>query len=229
VGEGAGQAGWDFFVSYTQADQAWAEWVAWVLEDDGHRVLIQAWDFVAGSNWVQRMRDGVAGAERTIAVVSPDYVESEFGTAEWEAAWRADPLGAKRKLLTVRVAECEWTDLLAQVTGVSVVGVSEAEALARLRSMVAGALTGRVKPAVKPPYPGDGRAVPGRPLFPAALPRVWKVPPRNPNFTGRGGELAALTAALATSSTVTVYAVHGRRGGQDAAGHPVRVGACHRL
>ena len=32
--------GWDFFVSYTQTDRAWAEWIAWVLEEDGHRVLV---------------------------------------------------------------------------------------------------------------------------------------------------------------------------------------------
>src|SRR6185437_6144712 len=99
------------------ADAAWAEWIAWVLEEDGHRVLIQAWDFVAGDNWVQRMREGVAGAARTVAILSTDYLESEFGTAEWEAAWRADPLGARRKLLTVKVADCEWPDLLASVVG----------------------------------------------------------------------------------------------------------------
>ncbi|MGH4014617.1 MAG: TIR domain-containing protein [Pseudonocardiaceae bacterium] len=27
-------AAWDFFVSYTQADRAWAEWIAWLLEED---------------------------------------------------------------------------------------------------------------------------------------------------------------------------------------------------
>jgi hypothetical protein len=47
---------WDFFVSYTQADREWAEWIAWVLEEDGYRVLIQAWDFVPGSNWIERMQ-----------------------------------------------------------------------------------------------------------------------------------------------------------------------------
>ena len=106
---------WDFFISYTQADRAWAEWIAWLLEEDHHRVLIQAWDFVGGSNWVQRMRDGVSGAERTVAVLSPDYLESEFGTAEWEAAWSADPLSAGRKLLTVQIKECERPDFLSQI------------------------------------------------------------------------------------------------------------------
>ena len=38
-----GVTGWDFFVSYTQADRGWAEWIAWQLEEDGYRVLLQAW------------------------------------------------------------------------------------------------------------------------------------------------------------------------------------------
>lgn len=75
--------GWDFFISYTQADRAWAEWIAWVLEEDGHKILVQAWDFAPGSNWIQGMQAGVTRAARTIAVLSPAYLESEYGTAEW--------------------------------------------------------------------------------------------------------------------------------------------------
>ena len=62
--------GWDFFISYTQADQAWAEWISWQLEAAGYRVLVQAWDFVPGTNWIQSMQEGVTRAERTIAVLS---------------------------------------------------------------------------------------------------------------------------------------------------------------
>jgi hypothetical protein len=76
---------WDFFVSYTQADRAWAEWIAWLLEEDGSRVLVQAWDMVAGTNWISHMDQGVARAARTVAVLSPDYCSSVYGTAEWQA------------------------------------------------------------------------------------------------------------------------------------------------
>lgn len=55
AGSARDEPAWDFFVSYTQADQAWAEWIAWLLEEDGYRVLVQAWDMVAGSNWISRM------------------------------------------------------------------------------------------------------------------------------------------------------------------------------
>src|SRR5262249_8408630 len=41
---GSAGEGWDFFVSYAQADRGWAEWIAWQLEQDGYQVLIQAWD-----------------------------------------------------------------------------------------------------------------------------------------------------------------------------------------
>jgi hypothetical protein len=87
MSEGTGVGEWDFFVSYTHADRAWAEWIAWQLEDDGYRVLIQAWDMVPGSNWTHRMQEGVRQASRTTAVLSVAYLDSVFATAEWEAAW----------------------------------------------------------------------------------------------------------------------------------------------
>ena len=230
VAEGEARAGRDFFVSYTQADRAWAEWIAWLLEEDGHSVLIQAWDFVAGDNWVQRMRDGVAGSERTIAVLSPDYLESEYGTAEWEAAWAADPLGARRKLLTVMVRETEWPDLLGQVVGVKLYGVAEGQARARLRTMVAGALTGRAKPATVP-FPGAERVVPNQPVFPPSgtdrdqqapagsaprlpgrLPPIWNVQQRNPAFVGRDAALAELRDQLLAGGTAVARALRGMGG-----------------
>jgi TIR domain len=35
----------DFFVSFTQADRAWATWIAWALEGAGYSVFFQDWDF----------------------------------------------------------------------------------------------------------------------------------------------------------------------------------------
>ncbi len=203
---------WDFFVSYTQADRAWAEWIAWILLQDDHQVLIQAWDFVPGSNWVQGMQAGTRDATRTIAVLSPDYLKSEFGGAEWQAAWQSDPDGRRRKLLIVRVADCDLPGLLAGVVRVDLFGLPEATAKARLRGMVSGAITGIVRPSTPPGFPGAPTAIPRPARFPGALPETWKVPARNPNFTDRDQELNELKHALAAGSAVTVHSVHGMFG-----------------
>jgi tetratricopeptide (TPR) repeat protein len=207
-----GTAEWDFFVSYTQADRAWAEWIAWELEQDGHRVLVQAWDFVPGSDWIQSMQSGVTRAARTLAVLSGAYLTSVFGGLEWQAAMAADPMGAHRKLLTVRVQDCDRPGLLGQVAGIDLFGVAEVKAKARLRNMVARALAGRGKPDESPPFPPSARAMPREARFPGALPEVWNVPTRNPHFTGRASALSELAAALAADATVTVTAVRGMGG-----------------
>ena len=199
-------------MSYTQADRSWAEWIAWVLEEDGHQVLVQAWDFVPGTNWIQGMQAGTADAARTIAVLSPDYLESVYGSAEWQAAWASDPDGAGRKLLTVRVKDCERPGLLGGVVGRDLFGLDENAAKSRLRTMVSAAIAGRAKPGEAPGFPGAGRAMPREPRFPGAMPRVWKVPARNPNFTGRDLDLDAVARVLVARPAVTVHSVRGLGG-----------------
>jgi hypothetical protein len=86
--------GWDFFVSYTKTDREWAEWIAWILEENHYRVLIQAGDIVPGANWIRDMDAGTRKADRTIAVLSDAYLKSEYGMAESLAAWALDPTGS---------------------------------------------------------------------------------------------------------------------------------------
>ncbi|MGH3784113.1 MAG: FxSxx-COOH system tetratricopeptide repeat protein [Pseudonocardiaceae bacterium] len=207
-------AEWDFFVSYTQVDRVWAEWVAWELERDRYRVLIQAWDMVAGANWVNSMQEGVQRAARTIALLSPEYLSSTYGTVEWQAAWRDDPLGEQRKLVVLRVAQCERPGLLGSIVSADLFGLTEAHTRSELRRIIDHVVTGRGKPAQQPSFPGPGRAraVETVPLFPGALPEVWNIPPRNPNFTGRADLLERLHHQLGGGGSVAVHSLHGMGG-----------------
>jgi TIR domain len=81
----------DFFISYTKADQPWAEWIAWKLEEAGYSTVIQAWDFRPGGNFVLEMQKAASGTENTIVVLSPAYLQSEFTQPEWAAAFAQDP------------------------------------------------------------------------------------------------------------------------------------------
>src|SRR4030095_4154095 len=95
----------DYFISYTSVDRAWAEWIAWQLEQAGFSVVLQAWDMVAGREFVHEMQKSSATAKRTISVLSPAYLGSQFGEAEWRIAFASDPSGEQGLLVPVRVAD----------------------------------------------------------------------------------------------------------------------------
>jgi len=99
----------------------------------------------------------------TIAVMSPDYLESRFAADEWSAAFAGDTLlpvrvrPFKDKLLGVRV----YIDLVDQ------------DAAAARAALLEGVKQGRRKPASAPSFPGNKRAQP--PQFPGSLPELWRV------------------------------------------------------
>jgi hypothetical protein len=78
----------DFFISYNNVDRSWAEWIAWQLEEAGDTTILQAWDFRPGSNFVVEMQRAATEAQRTIAVLSPTYLEALYTQPEWAAAFR---------------------------------------------------------------------------------------------------------------------------------------------
>lgn len=159
----------DFFISYSQEDEAWATWIADTLEAGGYTTVIQAWDFRPGSNFVLQMQQATESTRRTIMVLSPHFLASSFVHAEWASAFSQDPQGRESTLVPVRVASCEVSGLLRQVVYIDLVGLSEDDAAERL---LAGLEPGRNKPVSRTPFPG-AVATPQ----PAPLPRgtlAWR-------------------------------------------------------
>ena len=113
----------DFFVSYSPADERWATWLAWQLEAAGYSTLIQAWDFVPGTNFIDFMDRGVRDSSVMLALLSEHYLASRYGTMEWQAAMRTDP----GKLIPVRIGECAPEGLLATLTWIDLLGVTAPE------------------------------------------------------------------------------------------------------
>lgn len=186
----------DFFISYNRADRKWAEWIAWQLEATGQTVVIQAWDFREGGNFVLDMQRALEEAERTLIVLSPDFLKSSFTAPEWAAAFARDPTGSKGLLVPVRVRECQPGGLLAQVVYIDLVGLkSRDEAQKRLLS---GITKGRNKPQQDPGMPPLD---PGSPQAAQAPEPPW---PPSVTLLGRLAGSAFWTAARFVAMTMVL-------------------------
>jgi tetratricopeptide (TPR) repeat protein len=189
----------DFFVSYTGKDKAWAEWIAWQLEHDGYRCLIQAWDFASGGVFPGDMHRALQKSARVIAVLSPAYMESGFCQPEWQAAFAADPTGEKGILVCVRVVNFRPDGLLRGRTYIDLVGLAEADAKTLLITRLT---TGRAKPSAAPSFPGSASST-AAPSFPgggavasvASTTIPHNLPTLQP-FFGREDELRKIADAL---------------------------------
>ena len=122
--------------------------------------MLQAWDFVPGTNFVDFMDRGVADAAAVIAVLSQSYLSSRFGRWEWQAAILANPDNPSAKLITVRVRECSLEGLLSTITYVDLVGPLEEQRARRLLlDRVGHTLAGRAKPDTGPAFPSGAQPV----------------------------------------------------------------------
>jgi hypothetical protein len=202
-------AGVDFFVSYTSADRPWAEWIAWELEHAGYSVFLQAWDVLPGTNFPLAMHGAAQRARRMIAVLSPAFLESPYCAPEWAAAFRADPTGKERKLVPVRVRDCEPGGTLGSVVYVDVVGLSEA---ASRDALLAGVTDSRLKPRAVA-FPGTARGGESeRVRRPEAGAPTFNVPDTTRTFVGHQDQLRRLGERLSRDGAVAItqaQAIHG--------------------
>jgi hypothetical protein len=98
------------------------------------------------------MQKAATEAKRTIAVLSPDYLNAKFTAPEWAAAFAQDPTGEQQLLIPVRVRQVELTGLLLPIVYIDLVGASDVdEAKKRLLD---GVRRSRKKPRTEPAFKG---------------------------------------------------------------------------
>jgi hypothetical protein len=209
----------DFFVSHAGADRAWAEWVAWQLEQAGYTVELDVWDWAAGQNFITAMSDALDRCDRVLALFSAAYFERErYTTEEWSAAALHVPGAADNRLVPVRVEDVppgRVPGVLRPLVFKDLFGVEEGQA----RQTLLEAVKGPQRPDHQPAFPGRGPPAgaatrPGGqgPRLPGSVPRVWNVPARNPGFTGRDGLLVSVRQRLLAGDRAVVQALEGMGG-----------------
>src|SRR4051812_26831914 len=144
------------------------------------------------------MSAALEAADRLLAVCSQAYFASVFGGAELRAAF-AGQAKAEGRIVPVLVEPVALPPLYAPLIHLDLTGLDEAAAAARLRARLTGG-----RPTSAPPFPRAEPAPTDRPGFAGRLPAVWKVPPRNPRFTGRDGMLTELRRRLRAGEATLV-------------------------
>ena len=144
------------FVSYTQPDEAWAEWVRGALEDVGFSAKMQSWDSRAGENFVLWIGRQLSDARWAVCLYSSAYFASHWCTIEWTSAL------ARQTLLPVRLEPVEPPPPLDTISWIDLFDVDETIARKRLakavRSKVLPQLAQKPRGSASPSFPG---AIPG--------------------------------------------------------------------
>jgi hypothetical protein len=173
-GEGAARPE-SFFISYNKADEAWALWCRWALLGAGYGAMCQATDIRPGHDFVAMMHLALNTNDRLLLVLSPDSLASDFVAAEWGAAFADDPAGRKRKLVGVRVRDCQPGGLLKTRVHIDLVGLADEEAA--LSRFLDGLLEKPTSANARPRFPnsvakgGGAVARADGPAFPGGGPR----------------------------------------------------------
>jgi len=89
------------------------------------------------------MQDALNETQKMVLILSEDYLNSSFTTAEWTSVFASDPVAKERKLVPIRVRQCKPEGFLGPLIYLDLIDLSESDAEA--------ALLGRLPTAPSPP------------------------------------------------------------------------------
>jgi hypothetical protein len=105
---------YDVFISHSSADREWVDaWLLPRLEGAGLRVCVDYRDFSAGAARLPSIERAITSSRRTVAVLTPDWLASEWNAFEDILVRSLDPAALRRRLIPVKLKACELPPSLA--------------------------------------------------------------------------------------------------------------------
>lgn len=155
---------YDVFISYSHKDKD-KDWVrGWLLpqlEAAGLRVCIDFRDFEPGLPSLVNMENAVERSRKTLIVLTPDWVKSEWTAFESLLIQTDDPAGRRARMIPLLLKPCEPPKRIAMLTYVDSTKPSEVEF--QLQRLVA-AIRGEPMPDVSQPASEPPKATDTEPL-----------------------------------------------------------------
>lgn len=177
---------------------------------------------MAGANWRALTYGALQRAQRTVALISHAYLDSAVDSVAWQSVQATDPEGFMRKLIPVRVEDCERPGILGGLVSIDLFGRSADDARRHLLEQIRHAIEGRAKPDIPPTFPSHppASAVPTFPGPAAPAPRFASAGAAGPSMVRQPEAPAgAAEPAGGTAQSQTGSAFSG--GPLEAVGEPL--------
>ncbi len=108
---------YDVFISYSSRDADWVRnWLLPRLEQERLRVCIDFRDFTVGATPLNNMIDAVRSSRKTLLVLTPAYVASEWCEFESVLARTLDPAARKKRVIPLLRIACEPPPFISTLT-----------------------------------------------------------------------------------------------------------------
>jgi len=99
---------YDAFISYSHKDNTWVRNVLLArLESEGLRICIDTRDFEVGVPSLVNMENAVDQSRKTLLVLTPNWLSSEWTAFEALLVQTEDPIGRGRRILPLMVQPCQ--------------------------------------------------------------------------------------------------------------------------
>ncbi|MBN1454271.1 MAG: TIR domain-containing protein [Anaerolineales bacterium] len=171
---------YDVFISYSHKDEDWVvNTLSPVLENAGLKVCVDFRDFEAGVPSLVNMENAVDESRQTVLVLTPNWVDSEWTDFEAILTQTDDPVGRRKKMIPLMLAECTPPKRIKTITYVNFMRT------VRLNIAWKQLFTALGKPDAHIPSTSS----PTKPEI--EIPSDWHLAhpyPMPPNFTGREAE-----------------------------------------
>jgi len=110
---------YDVFISYSDEDEKWVKGTLLTrLEEADLRVCIGDRDFEPGVAILINTEDAVECSRKTVIVLTPAWVQSEWAVFQSLLARTADPAGRQARMIPLLLSKCQvprWIDFLARL------------------------------------------------------------------------------------------------------------------
>ena len=178
----------DFFISRAGTDKAFAIWLARLIRAQGKTTILQDEDFQHES-FMAQMHDALKGGARVIAILSPEYLASEYCIKEMNGVLKGDPNNRFRRLVPFRLRPCAPSGMLADIPYCDLLPELRGQDVNALADKILGDLGITTRSFAGVPKLPDGLMIDPPP---SVHPRIRS----NPLFAGREDLLAKLNALL---------------------------------